>query len=553
MDVKKPSIPVPPKKLKKVKEAEDLVSESSGGTDEQKRIANTKAAKIYTEMCLNGTIGPDDKIGILESFLKTVPEDGKEMLVRMRDFLPFCRGKEQDNLVKLLVLICKNPEIDSHERSIIASTLYNQVFFDVCYECFKAIALDKLIKADYRVDACRYLFGSGEDTNKEISQECLLEILSDLSLSSSYRYKIISSFISRTGFSTFLNTGKIKVRYDESFVCALQTCFFYQESNGIRERILSGQHMLSMECVDEEEKIKIGNIFIGVGKSADYDENTRADALDVVLRLGTPSQTEEARKLIIDLGYSALGKGDKKNILNHVKTIYSNSQNVHDEKIAECVNKFIEKVITSEKGKAPRLDFILVHKEVVDLLKKRKLPPNKKFNALSALNRVKIDTATFTKYNISISEVFVHVWARIQSFSSPKEADTKSMLEDRLIEELVDMGDTCSTGHAGRFVNVLATVDVDLRISYESQIIANLAGRINARIRDCENQDLRASIAMGMMPNSDEEDLQALRKFLATNLPIVKEELYKEFVGDKYISATEFELYYNSAVKQWEK
>ena len=44
------------------------------------------------------------------------------------------------------------------------------------------------------------------------------------------------------------------VPYDEEFVFALQVIFFYNDKNGIRERILSGQHMLQMQCVSQEEK-----------------------------------------------------------------------------------------------------------------------------------------------------------------------------------------------------------------------------------------------------------------------------------------------------------
>lgn len=551
---------IAPKKLKKVEEAEALAQrEEEPVTDdpvvrnqwETKQTERTnKSVALYTQMCLNGAIGPNDKIEVLVSFLKTVPGEGKEMLIRIRDMIPFCKGKEQDNLVKLLVLICKNPNIDSHERSVTAATLYNHAFLDVCFECFEAIAVDKTVLVKYRIEGARYLFGSGVDENKEVAQECLVEIIGDLGLPSEFRYKIIVGFISRTGFSTYLNSTKIKIPYDEEFVYGLQSCFFYEETNGVRERILSGQHMLDMECVEDSEKIEIADILFAIADNADYDENTRADAADVVLRLGSEEQVVKARELIMKLGYSALGKGDKKNMLDRVKTIYSNSQNIHDDKIAECVAKFIEKII---KENAKALPFEDVHQQCVDLIKARAaqkgstLDNEKKHRALKALNRVSIDTATFTKYNIGISQVFVHVWMKIGTHKG----DVRLMLEDRIIEELVEMGETCSSGHAGRFVNVLAAVDVELRISYESQITANLAGRINARVKLITDADLRASIAMGMLEDADEEDIAAFKSFLSTTLPELKIELYKEFVGEKYISAAEFDKFYLAAEKQW--
>lgn len=557
------NIGIAPKKLKRVEEAEALVKSTEIKTtdltdDEKTSITErlNKAVKIYTDLCLTSTITPDDKVEIIVSFLKTIPGEGREMLIRIRDMIPFCKGQEQNRLVRLLVLICKNPGIDSHERSITATTLYNHAFLNICFECFEAIAVDKTVLVKYRIEACRYLFGSEIENNKEIAQECLIEILEDMALPSEYRYKTITGFISKTGFSTYLNSQKIKIPYDEEFVYGLQTRFFYENQNGVRERILSGQHMLAMCCIDEEEREKIINILLGMAENTSYDENTRADAADVVLRLGTKEQIEKARTLITNLGFSALGKGDKKNILDNVKTIYSNSQNIHDEKIAECVGKFIEKLV---KENAKARPYHEIQQEVVNLLKDRTKQENrdgtpvldnkKKFAALSALNRVSIDTATFTKYNISISEVFVHVWLKI--LTHPEHTDVRKMLEDRLIEELVEMGDTCSSGHAGRFVNVLASVDADLQISYESQIAANLAGRINARVRDITDSDLRASISMGMLPDAEEEDIITFRNFLSTTLTELHDELYKEFVGEKYISKEEFEKFYTSAAKQW--
>ena len=541
---------ITPKKLKKVEEAEALavpatdeeLKTDEGKTAYTKRI--NKSVEIYNQMCLNGTIGPNDKIEVIASFLKAVPSEGKEMLIRIRDMIPFCRGKEQDNLVKLLVLICRNPDIEAHERSITAVALYNHAFLNVCFDCFEAISVDKNVPVEYRIEGCRYLFGSDIDENKQLSQECLIEILSDLKLSSEYRYKTITGFISRTGFSTFLNSTKIKIPYDEDFVFGLQNCFFYEKGNGIRERILSGQHMLDMSCVENKEKTEIGNILLGFAEDDKNIENVRADAADVVLRLGNDEQKEKARNIITNLGFSALGKGNKKNILDRVKTVYSNSQNIHDENISECVAKFIEKII---KEKKETKTFEDVQKECINLIKSKTKDNERKHKALKSLNRVSIDTATFTKYNVSISEIFVHIWMRITNY----EGDVRKMLEERIIEELVEMGETCSSGHAGRFVNVLASVDVDLRISYESQIEANLAGRINARVRLVEDSDLRASIAMGMIEEASEDDKNALKTFLATTLIELHDELEKEFVGEKYISSAEFEKYYSKAASQW--
>lgn len=544
---------VAPKKLKKVLEAEKLAKKPDvlPKTTEEKNEANKRmdaALKIYKELCLSTNLGPNDKIEVLVSLLEFIPDEGREMMIRWRDMLPFIKGEEQTNLVKLLTLICSCPSIDSHERSITAVTLYNQVFLNVCFSCFEAIAVDKSALVKYRIDACRYLVGSDVQENKEIAQECLIEIIEDLGLPSDFRYNIIAGFISKTGLSTFLNVSKIKVPYDEDFVYGLQNTFFYEQKNGVRERILSGQHILDMSeaCVGSDEKIAVGNILLDFARDTTHEENIRADAADVVLRLGTSEQISTARDIITNLGYSAIsGTGKKSSLMDHVKTIYNNSQNMHDEKITESVSKFIEKMINDRTVTVK--PFHEIQNDVTKMIKSKGLESTKRFAAFKALNRVSIDTATFTRYKITISEIFVHVWTRIQKY----DADTRLMLENRLVEELVEMGDTCSSGHSGRFVNVLSAVDSQLAIGYDSQITANLAGRINARVRDIPDSDLRASVAAGMLPDANEEDQAAYKTFILGALKDLYSEMYQEFVSEKYITADEFDKYFLAAKKEW--
>lgn len=528
------------KKLKRVVEAETLAK-----SDDSENV--NKSIKIYKGLCLSSTINPDDRIEILVSFLKHVPDEGREMLIRLRDLIPFCHAKELQNLLKLLVLICKNQEIESHERCITATTLYNQAFYDVCFNCFEAIATDKSVVTKYRVEACRYLFFSEIPLNKELSQECLTEILETFEIPSDQRYKIIAGFISRTGFSSYLNAKKVPVVYDEEFVYGLQCCFFYESKNGIRERILSGQHMCSMDHTTEEEKTSICQMLLDVANNENYEENIRADAADVVLRLGRDKQPETARKIITELGYSALGK--KGSLMDKIKTVYNNSQNIHDETISKHVNKFIEKIVESSENDENMTppDYAKVQKEVVNLVKRRGLDLDKKYKVYGALNRISIDTAVFTKYNVTMSQLFVQVWIKIQNYDD----EIKTTLEDRLVQELIEMGNTCSSGHAGRFVNVFAGVDVDINISYEDQITANLAGRIKARIRDIPDQDVRASVSMATFPDANEEDVAIYRKFIGDALEELRNELYNEFVGDGYISRENFELYFDTARMAW--
>jgi len=509
-----------------------------------------KSLTIYKEICLNPNFPTDDKINAIISFIKYIPDEGLDMLQRWKDMLAFVRNKEAENLVAVLVRLTRAPEINSHERLNIAVTLYNKCYLTVCYLCFADLANDNSVLVDYRVEACRYLFASETPDHRELAQECLIGIIETNGYPCEYRYKTIAGFISKTGIATRLNATKLKVAYDETFVYGLQNAFFFNEENGVRERILSGQHMLDMGCVPQETKKEILDILVRISETH-ADTMVRADAADVILRLGTPEYKTRARQIITDLGFDSVTSLSTSlltgNALSRVRTIYNNSQNVHDEKIAESVNKFIERIIADTDVQLK--SYLEVYQEVADMIRERGLAPTKRFMAFKAMNRVHIDTATFTDNKVTLAEIFVHVWLRICAADNEK----RKQLEDALLDELVDMGDTCSSGHSARFVNVFAAEDEDFRIGWEEQIVANIAGRINAKIRDHPDADLRASISMGMLPDAEEEDRKAYVTFINDALDAIRKEMYKEFVTEGYIRSKEFDAYFSKGKTQWLK
>ncbi len=505
----------------------------------------SKGMKIYRDLCLSRTLSPDDKLNIIVSYTKSVPDEGLDMICRWRDMVPHLRDKELEEHVKLLVLLTRSPEIDSHERVITAVCLYNNSYIMECFKCFSDLACDRSVLVKYRVEATRYLFSTEDDEYLQIAQEALIEII-ETDYPSEFRYRTIAGFISKTGINTELNATKLYVPYDEEFVYALQIIFFYNHSNGVRERILSGQHMLQMQCVTQEEKEEIGDVLMKLAKDKNVDHRVRADAADVLLREGVGDQVKEAREIIGELGFSAVEKSGMGSLLGKAKTIYANSENVHDENIAESVDRFILKIIKETHVRVR--PFHEVHQEVATLIRSKKLEPDDRHAAYKALNRVSVDTATFTKYKVTIAEIFVHIWVRIRKY----EEEIREGLEQRMIDELIDMSDTCSSGHSERFINVLSTVDDTLKIGWDSQIIANMAGRLEARMRDCPDEDMRIRVALGLMDGADEEDKEAYIKFVKDQLIELKQELRKEFVDEgKFVKDDEFEEIFDKGTKNW--
>ena len=493
-----------------------------------------ESLEIYNKLCLNPGLPPDDKINILISFKKYFFDDYIDMLNRYRDQIPFLIGPKLKDLITLIVKITRNNDFDSHQRLTMAVVLYNQGFLGVCYDCFSDLACDRSVLVNYRIESARFLSGSERDDYKKTALQSLIDIINTSDYKSFFRYKIIAGFISKTGISTFLNQSKIKVCYDEEFVYELQKVFFFNENNGIRERLLSGQHILQMSLKTIKDKEKVEDIMLSIASDKELEEKVRADASDIISRLGTTLYKRHRALEIIQ----NLGKG-----VDGTKTIYDDSQNIHN--FTDQVNEFIIKLMNEKVEIRPYHE---VHQEVSKLVTKYKLSINKRNKVYASLNRIDIDTATFTEIGVTSVEIFVRTWCKIKNYS---DEEVKEMLEKRLLEELIEMSETCSTGHSSRFINVFNGVEYTLKINWGDQIKANIKGRMNARIRDCKDTKILSQIALGTLEDAETEDSMVYREFITDNLIELKKELYKEFVDECHISNDEFEIHFNEGSKKW--
>lgn len=530
-----------------------------------------KAIKMSTEICVSPVYDENEKIVILreiltqadfeeklemkmkeENKLSEKPKNELELEVKSvnmrsmcidfisgwRDSLLFLKGVDADNMISLLRKVVKLPELPVADRIYTAVYFYNACKYHVCYPCFADLAEDKLLPLESRLEVTKFLFASGEYEEREIAKRVLLNIITDDRYNCEVRYGAIRSYIPNTGIRTLMNTQKLKVPYDEEFVYQLQSVFFGDVNNIPKYRVLSGQHQLQMMCVFDDRKKEIVNELFNIGDNEIYTENTRADALSVVLRLGDHSQQTKAREKLATLG----NKSSKLKF----KTIYDNSQNIHDKHINESIITYLEKIVET-----PAICKQFTLSETIDgissyvgsifpITNDNDIYTKKRHAITNALSRVKLDTATFTKYNVTSVEVLCHVYSRV--YSGEFDDETMNLLKERLIDELIDMDDTCSDG-ANRFVNVFSGFDNTIKISWEDQITANVSGRINAKVRSCENIDLQATLTFGMMEDADETDKNAYVKFVVDNFNDIEQELYGEFVKGGYVTDENFTEY----------
>lgn len=503
--------------MSKLKEAEQFINSGN--------VADVyKGVKIFNELCMSTTLSVNDRVSTLLLFIQLAPVDGIDMLTRWRDMLNFLRNNELKEMIEMLVLVSKCRDLAIHDRMTTIVILYNNSYYTQANSCFAEIANDTTVLTKYRAEACRYLVAADQEEYTEIAQENLIDIINTLEYPDKYRYEMIVGYVKPSGIATILNFAKLKIIVSDNFLYTLQSCFFYNDLNLIEYRILSGQHLLSLtNAVDREERWEINDILLQFASDEEVEYNVRADAADVVHRMGeTKEQRQTARNIITSLG----GVHKKNTLEDRASNVYTDRQNVHAQVINDKMNKFIELIVKECDNKL--LPFEDVHNSISRIIQGHKLKPADNHLAFKALNRISLDTATFTDFKVTAAEIFVVVWMNVLKY----EGDTRKMLETRFVQELIDMANTCSSGHSSRLVNVLSLVNPELNIDYETQIVGCVSGRMQAKIRDLTDIDLREAISLGMLEDAETKDRQTYLSFVNTALAEIQIELIKEFVTD---------------------
>ena len=544
-----------------------------------------EATDIYHSITLSQLLDEDVLFIALASYVKYVPDMGYDILIRWRDSIPHLNESQINKYIRLFGRVVKSNSFSSHERAITAVTLYNNGFINEAYDCFINLAADDTVLIQYRIDAWFYLIGSGDKSYVDMAWDYVHDFISnklginELSsknkselnngFTSSFRYGVIAKLISTYGIVTFLNRQRINLPYDQDFVIGLQKTFFFDELNNKHERILSGQHILQMdyekktidytEVTDDEGNIslkevleietdtelidiksRVTEILLSFANDETLERNLRRQAVDVVLREGYPSNSKNmARDIIANLGYSELNEG--KTVIDRTKTLYNDSENAH--KFWDYVEPYLIKLI--EDNSIRLRQFHEVQAEIASVISER-TRGIEKLRSLQTLNRISIDTATFTKYKVTMADILIHIWIRIQSHRKHNDIDS---LIQRLIDELKDMSDTCSTGHAARLVMVLDQFEFCVTIGWEEQIISNMTARLNAALRDMKDEHKQEIIVLASIDDTGDRD--EYKNIIAEEIDKIYREMYNEFVvaAGGYIKSNDFDRYFDKGKK----
>jgi hypothetical protein len=541
--------------------------------DEQVNIIDADK-NILSALIIDLTISLNSRIKALELFYATFgQEECIELVNRLSTMYQFSGTKV---LEKYLHEICMNSNISSFLKITIAKSIcYFDKKKDIGYQILDHVCKNMSdVATPCQIEAVCLLM---EHTDyKTQSKQYFCNIINNEKLECDYRYKTILSLENKNilDYLDFLSHAALE--------------FFYKKTNRTFYRILSAQ-VLMQTCkskLDSISHINIENTLLEFSQDGELDYNLRADASDVILRLGSEANKILARELIMILGRQ-----------NDVKTIFENAQNVHITEIEESVLEVLEflssiemKTISGIPG-SPVINYDYIKKEIDEMIK-NKMPSknleipsgaqpvedpkkdllfqeyNEKLDKINiSMNRIYLDRALYSNYNCTLLHILLKVWTYLTSH------DCEQDMRQRLLEELVDMSGTCSTGFAGRLINVICGFGkFNLRISWRDQIVANFNGRLNAKARDitkyndnisfyglktCKKEfkelleDFQENVLQEMSINTNDYECRLnFLLFFRKNLLPIRQELYEEFKD--YIDDASFDLYCRSAISIYE-
>jgi hypothetical protein len=564
-----------------------LIADLQSSVEESKTIIIDRDQESLSELIVDLSLPIETRIQGIETYFANFGQEESNEIINRLSMMYTMSGTKI--LEKYLYAMCMKCKISTFLKITAAKSLcYFNPEKELGYKALDTVCKDmEDVATPCQIEAvCLLMLHT---TYKKQSLQYFCNIINNLKLDCDYRYKTILS----------LENKEIPARV--YFIKESALLFFKNQNNRTLYRILAGQYLIQKTKIKGKELEQTELTLMSFAQDPDLDYNLRADAADVVLQLGSEENKKTAREIIMMLGRQ---DGD-------VKTIFDNAQNVHVDEIEQSVLEALEflsgismKTLSGVPGTA-QITFEYVKKHIEEELEKSKpKEPKRKTKKYKeekknydekedkikiSLNRIYMDRALYSNYNCSLLHILLKIWTYLSTHESCED------MKNRLLEELIDMSGTCSSGFASRLVNVISGYgDFNLTISWRDQIVANFTGRLNARARDIaseehiqkngklynfrecnyigcdvENDDYRSDDAqhkkklLNMLEKFQENVLEEMTvnsnefaarknflKFFRKNMLGIRQELYEEF--KEHIPDTDFDLYFRAAIATYE-
>jgi hypothetical protein len=216
---------------------------------------------------------------------------------------------------------------------------------------------------------------------------------------------------------------------------------------------------------------------------------------------------------------------EQKTVINnkkHVKTVYEDSQNVHNSKINNSVLKVAEELKNMFKE---FLGDLSIKNDCINNIRRILMEkyPNSSI-VENSITYIKNSIATFGNNGITMIDVFISVWLWISEHKEREE------LEKRLLEELKEMDKMCTTGHLARLINVIQGFTDDerlcVRISNKDQCKAVIKQYLTNALMNCQDEKILEEMS------SEKQDKEAYIKFIRKSISLKLLDWEKEYGKD---------------------
>lgn len=313
-----------------------------------------------------------------------------------------------------------------------------------------------------------------------------------------------------------------------NFSAKAYSIFIKKVDSEMQFKLLALQALFQMNKKTKENFVSC----LKIATDKNNHDNIRADAADIVIQYSADekrfaSYAQQAKNVITELSKTS----------NPLTTVY-NDQSIHHEQSSQNMAMNIDKLV--ELASDCKENFESSKLQIISSAKFQLLDKKHQSEVQSAMQRINLDQFKYSD-RFELSHIFAMVWNFI------KLHEHQPTLEDRMLEELIEMNTTCSSGHVARLLNVLSGFGLQQNISWKDQFYAYFVNSFRKQLATLPEEDQGSILEELTDSNGAKSKLQM---FLMHKYGILYPELKSEF--QNYLSEDDIDLYFRQALAKLE-
>jgi hypothetical protein len=480
----------------------DDLADLCGLTDEAPKVHNDQQQEL------------DDLISATRQLDKT-PEEWEQAWCKLAAF----DQDAADDCVNGLCFSYINDSVTS--LRVILETIVRSPRFTFLHRCRAAEALGNLFYTYEVLQA--YMYDTKDDVNFTFFIDSLLHMITFVDFTDEMIEELLhwifttSTIMWSMKFKLFKQVSEYRVKSTGLLVRLGKTL--------INNNSLSNYTVLVLQLTSFDDKT-LRNIFTRTKNSRIV--NVKSDIYDHLLTY--PKMKDEALDEL-----KKLGEG--------MRTLDS-SQNVH--MVTANVEQWLREIAVAMEHTTIDSKVIEATFQLLREYWKETLPEDKQAKLVYALQRLELDQSVYGSIGYKLSNILARVWKMIEN--SPY----KEELEKRLCEELVEMSETCSTGHLLRLMNVFSgygstSLTVDPAVEMRSVINKRVEMYFESMAKYGEEGEKARDEIMEAWADGNEALLQ---ERLYPQLSRIHDEMYADYVGQGLMEPLDFTTHYRDIINK---